>query len=268
MMDKDRHLRLRDQSLNRLIPNMLTIIALCAGLTAIRFGLQGRWEAAVMAVVVAGILDGLDGRIARMLNGASRFGAELDSLSDFIAFGVAPAIMLYYWTLSGLGGIGWALTLLFSVCCALRLARFNTRLENTDVPAWTGRFFVGVPAPAGAGLVLIPMMATFQFGTGFFDRPAVAGSLVLAVSLLMVSQVPTYSFKRVRVPHNLVLPTLLVVGLLAACLVSLPWVTLLAVGVIYAASIPLSVYDYGKLSRQRPAPAFDDVDKPRDTPVS
>ncbi|MGH6962260.1 MAG: CDP-alcohol phosphatidyltransferase family protein, partial [Dongiaceae bacterium] len=186
----------------------------------------------------------------------------------FIAFGVAPAMLLYYWTLSGLGGIGWALTLLFGVCCALRLARFNTRLENTDLPAWTGRFFVGVPAPAGAGLALVPMMATFQFGTGFFDRPAIVGALVLAVSLLMVSQVPTYSFKRVRVPHHLVVPTLLVVGLLAACLVSLPWVTLLGVGLVYACSMPLSIYDYGKLNRQRPAPASDDIETPRDTPVS
>jgi CDP-diacylglycerol--serine O-phosphatidyltransferase len=266
-MERDRQMRLRDQSLNRLIPNMLTIIALCAGLTAIRFGLLGHWEKAVFAIVVAGILDGLDGRIARLLNGASRFGAELDSLSDFISFGVAPALLLYYWTLNGLGGFGWALALLFAVCCALRLARFNTRLENTDLPAWTGRFFSGVPAPAGAGLVLIPMMATFQFGSGYFDRPAITGAVVLAVSLLMVSTVPTYSFKRVRVPQHYVVPTLLIVGLLAACLVSVPWITLLAVGAIYTASIPLGIFAYGKLSRQRPAPQPDDIDTPKSTPA-
>jgi CDP-diacylglycerol--serine O-phosphatidyltransferase len=264
--DRDRPHRLRDQSLNRLIPNMLTIAALCAGLTAVHFGLRGRWEWAVIAVVVAGILDGLDGRIARLLNGSSKFGAELDSLSDFVSFGVAPALLLYYWTLNHLRGLGWALALLFAVCCALRLARFNTRIDNADVPAWTGRFFTGVPAPAGAGLAISPMIATFQFGPGYVDQPAVVGAVVLAVSLLMVSQVPTFSFKRIRVPHHNVVPALLLVGLLAALLVSMPWITLLLVGLAYVCSIPLSISSYGKLSRQRPAPAQDDVETPRDTP--
>jgi CDP-diacylglycerol--serine O-phosphatidyltransferase len=176
--------RLRDQSINRLIPNMLTVLALCAGLTSIRFGLQERWELAVAAIVIAGILDGLDGRIARMLDGASKFGAELDSLSDFISFGVAPALLLYYWTMYAAGGFGWAVSLLFAVCCALRLARFNTKLDNADLPAWTSRFFSGVPAPAAAGLSLLPMVASFQFGAGFFDLPVVAGFVLLSVALL------------------------------------------------------------------------------------
>ena len=137
----DRNRRLRDQSLNRLIPNMLTIGALCAGLTAVHFGLQGFWEKAIIAIVVAGILDTLDGRIARLLNGSSKFGAELDSLSDFVSFGVAPALLLYQWTLKDLRGFGWVLALVFAVCCALRLARFNTRIDNADLPAWTGKFF-------------------------------------------------------------------------------------------------------------------------------
>src|SRR5262249_52979257 len=154
--------RLRDQSLNRLIPNMLTVIALCAGLTGIRYALLDKWEAAVIAILVAGILDGLDGRIARLLNGASKFGAELDSLSDFVSFGVAPALPPYYWTLKDRRGIGWALALVFSVCGALRLARFNPRIDNPDLPAWTGKFFTGVPAPAGAGLALTPMVVSFQ----------------------------------------------------------------------------------------------------------
>src|SRR5215831_4578835 len=221
-MERERP-RLRDQSLNRLIPNMLTVIALCAGLTGIRYGLLGKWEPAVIAIVVAGILDGLDGRIARLLNGSSKFGAELDSLSDFVSFGAAPALLLYQWTLRDLGGIGWALSLVFAVCCALRLARFNTRIDNADLPAWTGKFFTGVPAPAGAGLAISPMIATFQFGPGYVDQAPVVGAVILAVSLLMVSQVPTFSFKRIRVPHHNVVPALLVVGLLAACLVSMPW---------------------------------------------
>jgi CDP-diacylglycerol--serine O-phosphatidyltransferase len=265
-LDRDRPHRLRDQSLNRLIPNMLTIIALCAGLTAVHFGLQGNWEKAIVAIVVAGILDGLDGRIARLLNGSSKFGAELDSLSDFVSFGVAPALILYQWTLRDLRGVGWALALVFAVCCALRLARFNTRIDNADLPAWTGKFFTGVPAPAGAGLAITPMIATFQFGPGYVDQPAVVGAVMLAVSLLMVSQVPTFSFKRIRVPHHNVVPALLVVGLLAACLVSLPWITLLMVGLAYICSIPLSISSYGKLSRQRPAPVADDTDT-RNTPA-
>src|SRR5262249_10382193 len=214
--------RLRDQSINRLIPNILTVLALCAGLTGIRFALQEQWEQAVLSIVIAGVLDGLDGRIARLLDGASRFGAELDSLSDFVSFGVAPAVLLYYWTMKGAGGIGWALALLFSVCCALRLARFNTKLDNTDLPAWTSPFFVGVPAPAGAGLVLVPVFATIELGPGFFDRPIVCGATMIVVALLMISRVPTYSFKRVKVPHAYVGHMLLGVGALAAFLVTNP----------------------------------------------
>src|SRR3546814_6340099 len=156
--------RRRDQSINRLIPKILTVSALCACLTSIRFALQDRWELAVLAIVIAGILDGLDGRIARLLDGASKFGAELDSLADFISFGVAPALVLYYWTMYAAGGLGWALSLLYAVCCALRLARFNTKLDNADLPAWPIPFFPRVPAPAGAGLSLLPLLATFQFG--------------------------------------------------------------------------------------------------------
>ena len=258
--------RLRDQSINRLIPNILTVLALCAGLTSIRFALQDRWDLAVLAIVIAGVLDGLDGRIARLLDGASKFGAELDSLSDFISFGVAPALLLYYWTMYAAGGLGWALSLLYAVSCALRLARFNTKLDNADLPAWTSRFFTGVPAPAGAGLSLLPMLATFQFGPGFFDLPIVAGIVMLAVALLMVSRVPTFSFKRVKVPQHYVVPTLIGVGLFAAFLVSMPWVTLMAAGVVYVVSIPLSYFAYRQLDRQRRPEDFTEVKEPTDTP--
>ncbi|WP_119459680.1 CDP-diacylglycerol--serine O-phosphatidyltransferase [Rhodospirillaceae bacterium SYSU D60014] len=259
--------RLRDQSINRLIPNILTVSALCAGLTSIRFALQDRWELAVLAIVIAGILDGLDGRIARLLDGASKFGAELDSLSDFISFGVAPALVLYYWTMYAAGGLGWAISLLFAVCCALRLARFNTKLDNADLPAWTSRFFTGVPAPAGAGLSLLPLLATFQFGSGFFDLPIVAGAVMLGVALLMVSRVPTFSFKRVKVPQHYVVPTLIGVGVFAAFLVSMPWVTLMTAGVVYVASIPLSYIAYRQLERRRRPEDFAEVEEPTDTPL-
>jgi CDP-diacylglycerol--serine O-phosphatidyltransferase len=240
--------RLRDQSFNRLIPNILTLLALCAGLTGIRFGLHERWEAAVIAIVIAAILDGLDGRIARLLDSTSKFGAELDSLADFVSFGVAPGMLLYFWNLAETGAPGWAAVLLYCVCCGLRLARFNTKLDNADLPAWTGRFFMGVPAPAAAGLVLTPMIATLAFGPGWFDAPWFSGLVAVVVAGLMVSRLPTYSFKRIKVPQHYVLPTLLGVGALAAFLVSSPWLTMLGIGALYLGTLPLSWLAYRRLS--------------------
>ena len=143
--------RIKTLPFNRLLPNIVTVLALCAGLTAIRFGYQARWELAVLAIVLAGIFDALDGRLARLVGGSTKFGAELDSLSDFVSFGVAPAVLLYFWTLQHAPGVGWALALLFAVCAALRLARFNTKLGVSDMPAWAYNYFTGVPAPGAAG---------------------------------------------------------------------------------------------------------------------
>lgn len=240
--------RLRDQSFNRLIPNILTLLALSAGLTGIRFGLQERWEAAVLAILIAAILDGLDGRIARLLDSTSKFGAELDSLSDFVSFGVAPGMLLYFWNLSETGALGWVAVLLYSVCCGLRLARFNTKLDNADLPAWTGRFFMGVPAPAAAGLVLTPMIASLASGPGWFDAPWLSGLAAVIVAGLMVSRLPTYSFKRIKVPQHYVLPTLLGVGALAAFLASSPWLTMLGIAALYLATLPMSWLAYRRLS--------------------
>ncbi|CAA7612823.1 CDP-diacylglycerol--serine O-phosphatidyltransferase [Magnetospirillum sp. UT-4] len=242
--------RIPGLSINRLIPNILTLLALCAGLTSIRFGLHEKWEHAVLAIILAAVLDGLDGRVARLLQGTSKFGAELDSLSDFVCFGVAPAVLLYLWTMQGAGGLGWALVLLYTVCCALRLARFNTMLGQPDLPPYAYNFFTGVPAPAAAGLTLLPMVASFEFGTGFFDRPAVVAVVLTGVSLLMVSTIPTFSFKKVRVPNTWVLPMLLVVGLTAAFLVTEPWLTLAVVGVAYIALIPVAVRAFRRLRGQ------------------
>lgn len=237
-------------SLNKLIPNILTVLALCAGLTSIRFALHGKWEHAVLSIVLAAILDGLDGRVARLLQGTSKFGAELDSLSDFVSFGVAPAMVLYFWTMQGAGGFGWALVLLFAVCCALRLARFNTMLGNADLPPYAYNFFTGIPAPAAAGVVLLPMVASFEFGDAFFGRPAVVSVFLLGVAFLMVSTIPTFSFKKVRVPNAWVLPVLLIVGLLAAFLVTEPWLTLVVLGFAYLGMIPVSVRAFRRLKRQ------------------
>lgn len=240
--------RLADLPFNRLIPNMMTVTALCAGLTAILYAIHEKWPLAVAAVLIAGLLDALDGRIARLLGGSTRFGAELDSLSDFISFGVAPAILVFLWTLSDAQGPGWVIALIFAVCAALRLARFNTRMGDTDRPAWAGNFFTGVPAPAGGGLVLLPMMLSFEFGGEALSQPWINGPLMILVSYLMISRIPTYSFKQVRVPHRLVVPLLLAVGLIVAMLVTATWLTVAGVLALYIFSIPFSVRAYRLLS--------------------
>jgi CDP-diacylglycerol--serine O-phosphatidyltransferase len=242
--------RIPGLSINRLIPNILTLLALCAGLTSIRFGLHGAWEKAVLAIILAAVFDGLDGRVARLLQGTSKFGAELDSLSDFVSFGVAPAMVLYFWTMQSAGGLGWAMVLLYTVCCGLRLARFNTMLGQADLPPYAYNFFTGVPAPAAAGVVLLPMVASFEFGSGFFDRPTVVAVFLLGVSFLMVSTIPTFSFKKVRVPNAWVLPILLIIGVLAAFLVTEPWKTLAVVGAAYVVLIPVSVRSFRRLREQ------------------
>ncbi|HLI21157.1 MAG TPA: CDP-diacylglycerol--serine O-phosphatidyltransferase [Stellaceae bacterium] len=237
---------IRGFSFNKMIPNILTLLALCAGMTAIRFALEEHFREAVIAIIVAGVLDGIDGRIARLLKGTSEFGAELDSLSDFVSFGVAPALVMYLWTLQSFSSLGWVVALLFAVCCALRLARFNTQI-GADLPPYAYNFFTGVPAPAGAGLAIIPLLLDFEFGWAGFRNP-VFGAVVLAgTAALMVSRVPTFSGKRFHLPREWVLPLLLIIGGLAALATTEPWGTLLLIGVIYLGSIPLSIRAYNKL---------------------
>ena len=230
-----------------IIPNALTVLALCAGLTAIRFAIEGRFEAAVVAIIVASVFDALDGRVARLLQGSTRFGAELDSLTDFVNFGVAPVVVLYLWSLGQIGGIGWIAVLGFSVCCALRLARFNVALEDPDKPAWTGNYFVGVPAPAAAGLVMLPLYLSF-IGVGWLkEAPLLIALHALAVAFLMVSQIPTFSGKRMglRIRRDMVLPILLLIGFSAAVILSYPWWTFTSLAAIYLLSIPVAVMRYG-----------------------
>jgi CDP-diacylglycerol--serine O-phosphatidyltransferase len=255
-----RNRRLRPLPVRTIVPNILTVLALCAGLTSIRLALQDRWELAVVAIIVAGIFDGLDGRLARLLKATSKFGAELDSLSDIVAFGVAPGVVLYTWSLHEAGGLGWIVVLVFGVSCALRLARFNIAIEDPDRPAFMANFFTGVPAPGGAGLALLPMMISFQGFESVFRLPAVCGPFLVGVALLMISRLPTYSFKRLRVRRDYVLPVLMLVGLLAALLVSYPWLLLTSVGTIYLASIPFSVSACRRLQREiKPAVAKDEL---------
>ena len=252
MLARHRRRPLRAQPLIHLVPNIFTVMSLCAGLTAIRYGLDQRFELALVLIVVAGVLDGLDGRSARLLKITSKLGAELDSLADFLSFGVAPAVLVYLWTLNQVKGIGWSLALLFATCCALRLARFNTELENDKHPPWMSRFFVGLPAPAAAGCLIMPMLATFALNQTWPRSWELNALVTLVVAVLMVSRVPTFSIKMivVRVKPEWILPTLIGVGLLAAALLNAPWLTLLAVGVAYLVSLPISIVVAYRLRRQ------------------
>jgi CDP-diacylglycerol--serine O-phosphatidyltransferase len=241
---------LKGLSFNRILPNILTLLALCAGMTAIKLGFQDRWQAAAAAIAAAAVLDALDGRVARLLNGSSKFGAELDSLSDVISFGVAPAIMMYFWALQSAGRFAWILSLLFAACCAMRLARFNTLLDDPDAPAWKANFFSGVPAPAGAGLVLLPMVVSFQIGDGIARSTEVASATMIIVSTLLVSRVPTLSFKRLKVSRDFFMPTMILLVLLVAGTFTVPWFSLTAILVLYLLSFPFSLQKHAKLDRE------------------
>ena len=233
--------RLRGLSINALIPNAVTVLGLCAGITAIRFAIVERWELAVGLIFLAAVIDGLDGRIARVLKSSSEFGAQLDSLSDFVCFGVAPALLLYLWTLNAGSGVGWTVSLLFAVCMALRLARFNASLGDPDRKVWASYFFTGAPAPASSSIVLVPMMLSFEFGDSVLREPLLVAVYTIGVSLLTVSTIPMFSGKGLKLRHQHLLPALLLVGLLFALIVSYPWHTLSVLVIGYVCSIPWSV---------------------------
>jgi CDP-diacylglycerol--serine O-phosphatidyltransferase len=249
--------------LRALPPNAVTALALCFGLTGIRFAIGHEWEKAVAAVIFAGVLDGLDGRIARLLKGESRFGAELDSLSDVIAFGVSPAIILYLWTLEPLAPgtliyigwvkYGWLIALGHAVCCALRLARFNANIDAEEQPHKSAGFLTGVPAPVGAGLLFLPLFLWLWTEEPLFREPIVVAPWGALVAFLMISSLATFSWSAVRLRKGLRLGLLVAIGLLGAALLSAPWTTLSVVGVAYALSIPFSVRNYTRVRRQRAA---------------
>ncbi len=236
--------RLQSLSFNRIFPNMLTLLALCAGLTAIRYGLNSQWDRAAAALVIAATLDGVDGRIARLLRGTTKFGAELDSLADAVSFGVAPALLMYLWVMHDAGSIGWALCLLHAVCAVLRLARFNTMIGKPDIPAWAHNYFTGVPSPGGAGIAILPLILWLSTEADVFAQPKVAGLFLLMSSILMVSAVPVYSGKHMRLKPHWVVPLMILIGAFAAFLVTDPWATLSVVGVLYLASVPFSAWSF------------------------
>jgi CDP-diacylglycerol--serine O-phosphatidyltransferase len=244
-----RRRRFRAIPIRVLLPNMITLLSLCAGLTAIRLALEGRIEWALGAIVFAAVLDGVDGRVARLLKGQSRFGAELDSLADFVNFGVVPGLILYFWGLNELGAIGWIAALVFAICMSLRLARFNVMADDPNRPAWAANFFTGVPAPAGAIIVLLPIYVNLL---GVPRLTALACVYTLAVAFLLVSTLPVLSGKKLgtRVAPNMVLPVFLVVVLFVALLVSYPWHVLTAGSVLYIASLPFGWMSYRQYMRK------------------
>jgi CDP-diacylglycerol---serine O-phosphatidyltransferase len=239
-----------------LIPNIFTLLGLCAGLTAIRMAIEHRWDLAVAALVFAAFLDGIDGRIARLLKASSRFGAELDSLADFVNFGVAPAIIIFNWALDDLRSTGWIAVLIYAVCAALRLARFNVALERSDLPAWKSGYFVGVPAPAGALLLLLPIYAQ-DLGFHLPSLTPLALVYTLVIALLMVSRVPTFSGKMIgqRIAREYVPPVFVLAAAFIALLLTYPSLTLAAGSVIYLALIPVSAYRYFQEERRMEAKA-------------
>ncbi len=269
-----RRRRFRRIPVRILAPNVVTLLALCAGLTAIRLAFEGRFELALGAIVFAAFLDGIDGRLARLLKGTSRFGAELDSLADFVNFGVAPGLIMYFWGLHDLKSAGWIAAMVFAICAGLRLARFNVMLDDPDRPLWAANFFVGMPAPAGAITVLLPIYASFLG----LERSNVLiwATLIYTVLIaaLMVSRLPVFSGKRfgTRVSSELVGPLIVVVVLFIALLIAYPWAILTAGTLAYLAALPfgfLSYRGYQRLARQSeaaaaPQPAL----TPRPTPLA
>ena len=233
------------------VPNAVTVLALCLGLTGVRFAIGGEWEKSLAAIIGAGILDGMDGRIARLLRAESRFGAELDSLSDNIAFGTAPAVILFLWSLQAAPKFGWVVALALAVSCALRLARFNAQIDTKEQPHKSAGFNTGVPAPAGAGLAFIPIYLWLITDNELFRSWQLVMPWTLFIAMLMISSVPTFSWTSIRIRRGTRLFALAGVALLGAALINEPWVTLLAVSLLYLAVVPFSVASYAKVKQRR-----------------
>ena len=247
--------RIGGLTLRAMVPNAVTAAALCAGLTGIRFGITGDFDKAVLAIVLAGMLDGIDGRIARLLKAQSRFGAELDSLADNVSFGVAPALVLFLWSLEHLPRLGWFAALAYAIACALRLARFNARIDMADEPRKTAGFLTGVPAPAGAGLVFLPMYlwlsAKDYAPLELFRDPRIVGVWMVAMAFLMISNLPTLSWGKLRPRRSVRLMLIMLVGMIVAGLILETWWTLIGISLVYLATIPMGLIAYNRARRQR-----------------
>ena len=247
----------RGLPLRAVAPNAVTALALCFGLTGIRFAISANWETAVTMIMIAGVLDGLDGSVARLVRGESRFGAELDSLSDAISFGVSPALIVYLWSLKEVPRVGWLVALVFAVFCALRLARFNANIDVSEQPHKSAGFLTGIPAPAGAGLAMLPLYLSFWNDLPWLRSPYLVAPWVGLVAVLMVSSFATYSWSSLKLRNNIRFEAIVVVVILGAALISAPWHTLSAICIAYLATMPFSVSAYRRVRRLRGTPAVD-----------
>ncbi len=243
--------------ISKIIPNLITMMALISGITSVQKAMTGDFETAVMLLIVAGIFDVMDGAIARALKAQSEFGAQLDSFSDFLAFGVAPALILYEWSLGDAGKLGWIAAVVFPIAAALRLARFNVMAKSGhDTPIWKKQFFTGVPTPAGAILCLFPLYVWFltpETFEGFAWATPLVALWAIVVAALMVSRIPTFSVKYLKIPPKMMVPVMAAVALYFAALLHAPWVTLPLVCIAYVASIPVIFHQYRKLEKQHQA---------------
>ena len=228
-----------------ILPSVLTLIGVCLGISSIKFSMDGNYGLAVLFIIVAAILDGLDGRVARMIKGTSEFGKELDSLTDFVSFGIAPVFVIYFWELNRFGKIGWLLVLLFSVCCVLRLARFNlTKIQKEE--EWKVNYFEGIPSPAGGILVLMPLifeLSSFNIG---FEVKNLTPYLAIIISILLISKIPTFSFKKIAIQRRLTIFLFLGIGIISISLIFYTFETLVILGLIYFFLIPIGVLSYKK----------------------
>jgi CDP-diacylglycerol--serine O-phosphatidyltransferase len=237
--------------LRTIAPNALTALALSAGLTGVRFAIGGDWQMAVVMILVASVLDGVDGQVARMLRGTSRFGAELDSLSDAISFGVSPALILYLWSLTEVPRFGWICALVFAVFCALRLARFNAQIDATEQPRKAAGFLTGIPAPAAAIGAMLPLYLWFITGEPWLRSPWLVAPWMAFIAFLMVSSIATYGWGSLRLRRNIRFEALAVIVAIGAALISAPWPTLVGICVVYLGLIPFSAASYARIRRQR-----------------
>lgn len=249
-------------SIRKLIPNLITIASICAGLTGLRYAFEAKFEMAIFMVLLAAILDGLDGRIARLINGTSQFGAELDSFADAGNFGMVPALMLYFYALKDLGTLGWIIVLTFVIAMILRLVRFNVELGDDDAPDWTKNYFYGVSAPFGALLVMLPIYMGNLDITIFHDTPALLWVYMLIIALLLVSRIPTFSGKltKIRMPRMFIFPLVILLFALGAFMFAYIWHALVLACLLYLAFIPISSYFYYLNLQKYNLPIIDDDD--------
>lgn len=245
----------RGLSMRAVLPNAITAAALCSGLTGIRFAIVGDWEKTIFAIILAGVLDAMDGRIARLLKAQSRFGAELDSLADSLSFGMAPAIVLFLWSLQDLPRLGWFASLAFAISCALRLARFNAQIDTEEQPHKLAGFLTGIPAPVAAGLAFLPLYLWLATGQGVFREPVLVAVWTVAIAGMMISNLATLSWKSLRPSSDLRIVSIAGAGLLFAALLTDPWWTLVFICVAYLALMPLGVIRYARVRKARRAVA-------------